>query len=180
MNIWHDINESEITPELFTAVIEIPKNSQCKYELDKETGLLKLDRELVDVDRFESFVKENGWTLMYVSAATGEGLSELIRYSSEILRELPEMTVYDAEYEPEDAYVGGGRETVITRENDKFIVEGEWLFNLMGQINFSDNESLNFFQRVLYRSGIFDELEKKGCKDGDTVAIYDFEFEFVK
>ena len=117
---------------------------------------------------------------MYVSAATGEGLSELIRYSSEILRELPEMTVYDAEYEPEDAYVGGGRETVITRENDKFIVEGEWLFNLMGQINFSDNESLNFFQRVLYRSGIFDELEKKGCKDGDTVAIYDFEFEFVK
>ena len=46
MNIWHDINESEITPELFTAVIEIPKNSQCKYELDKETGLLKLDRVL--------------------------------------------------------------------------------------------------------------------------------------
>ena len=46
MNIWHDINESEITPECFTAVIEIPKNSQCKYELDKETGLLKLDRVL--------------------------------------------------------------------------------------------------------------------------------------
>lgn len=46
MNIWHDINPSEITPEEFTAVIEIPKNSQCKYELDKETGLLKLDRVL--------------------------------------------------------------------------------------------------------------------------------------
>ena len=139
-----------------------------------------LDRELVDVERFEKFVTDNGWTLMYVSAATGEGLPELIRYSSDVLKELPEMTVYDAEYEPEDAYVGGGRETVITRENDKFIVEGEWLFNLMGQINFSDNESLNFFQRVLYRSGIFEELEKKGCKDGDTVSIYDFEFDFVK
>ena len=139
-----------------------------------------LDRELVDVERFEKFVTDNGWTLMYVSAATGEGLPELIRYSSDVLKELPEMTVYDAEYEPEDAYVGGGRETVIRRENDKFIVEGEWLFNLMGQINFSDNESLNFFQRVLYRSGIFEELEKKGCKDGDTVSIYDFEFDFVK
>ena len=46
MNIWHDIDEKEITPEFFTAVIEIPKNSQCKYELDKDTGLLKLDRVL--------------------------------------------------------------------------------------------------------------------------------------
>ena len=139
-----------------------------------------LDRETVDIERFEKFVNDNVWTLMYVSAATGEGLSELIRYSAERLKELPEMTVYEAEYEPEDAYVGGGKETVIKRENDKFIVEGEWLFNLMGQINFSDNESLNFFQRVLYRSGIFEELEKKGCKDGDIVSIYDFEFDFVK
>ena len=139
-----------------------------------------LDRKAVDIERFERFVSDNGWSLMYVSAATGEGLSELIRYSAELLKELPEMTVYEAEYEPEDAYVGGGKETVIKRENDRFIVEGEWLFNLMGQINFSDNESLNFFQRVLYRSGIFEELEKKGCKDGDTVSIYDFEFDFVK
>ncbi len=46
MNIWHDINPSRIKPEEFTAVIEIPKGSKTKYELDKETGLLKLDRVL--------------------------------------------------------------------------------------------------------------------------------------
>ena len=46
MNIWHDIDPKHITPEEFTVVIEIPKNSQCKYELDKETGLIKLDRVL--------------------------------------------------------------------------------------------------------------------------------------
>lgn len=46
MNIWHDINPSKITPEEFTAVIEIPKGSKTKYELDKDTGLLKLDRIL--------------------------------------------------------------------------------------------------------------------------------------
>lgn len=46
MNIWHDIDPSRVTPELFTAIIEIPKGSKCKYELDKETGLLKLDRIL--------------------------------------------------------------------------------------------------------------------------------------
>ena len=139
-----------------------------------------LDPELVDIKAFENFVKENDWKLMYVSAATGEGLDELIRYSADELKELPPMTIYEAEYEPEDAYVGGGKETTIRREDGMFIVEGEWLFNLMGQINFSDYESLNYFQRILYRSGVFEELEKHGCVDGDTVSIYDFEFDFVK
>ena len=50
----------------------------------------------------------------------------------------------------------------------------------MGQINFSDFESLNFFQKVLRRSGVFDELEARGCTDGCTVSIYGFEFEYVK
>ena len=60
------------------------------------------------------------------------------------------------------------------------MVEGEWLFNLMGQINFSNYESLNFFQRVLDKSGVFTELEARGCKEGDTVSIYDFEFDYIK
>ena len=139
-----------------------------------------LDEEFVDIKAFEEYVKENDWKLMYVSAATGEGLPELIKYSAEVLRELPPMIIYEAEYEPEDAYVGGGKETTIRREDGVFIVEGDWLFNLMGQINFSDYESLNYFQRILYRSGVFEELEKHGCVDGDTVSIYDFEFDFVK
>ena len=46
MNIWHDISPEEISPDRFTAVIEIPKGSSCKYELDKKTGLLRLDRVL--------------------------------------------------------------------------------------------------------------------------------------
>lgn len=139
-----------------------------------------LDRETVDVEAFERYVSDNDWELIYVSAVSGEGIDELVSRSAEILRDLPPMIVYEAEYEPEDAYVGGVKETNIYREGGVFIVEGEWLFNLMGQINFSDNESLNYFQRILYRSGIFDELEKKGCQDGDTVSIYDFEFDFVK
>ncbi|MBQ3064050.1 MAG: inorganic diphosphatase [Clostridia bacterium] len=46
MNIWHDMDPAQITPTDFTAVIEISKDSQCKYELDKHTGLLRLDRVL--------------------------------------------------------------------------------------------------------------------------------------
>lgn len=46
MNIWHDIDPGCITSELFTAVVEIPSGSKKKYELDKKTGLLRLDRIL--------------------------------------------------------------------------------------------------------------------------------------
>lgn len=46
MNIWHNINPKRITPKDFVAVIEIEKGSKCKYELDKETGILMLDRIL--------------------------------------------------------------------------------------------------------------------------------------
>ncbi len=139
-----------------------------------------LDRETVDVDAFEAYVRENDWELVYVSAVTGEGIEDMVNLAAEMLRELPPMLVYEGEYEPEDAYVGGGKETLIRRENNTFYVEGEWLYNLMGQINFDDYESLNFFQRVLKKSGVFELLEERGCTDGMTVSIYDFEFDYVK
>ena len=139
-----------------------------------------LDPEVVDIAEFEEFVSDNGWELMYVSAATGKGLPEMIQRAAELLRELPPMLVYECEYEPEDAYVGASHDTVIRRENNTFYVEGEWLYNLVGQVNFEGYESLNFFQRVLKKSGVFELLEQKGCTDGMTVSIYDFEFDYVK
>ncbi len=138
------------------------------------------DREAVDIDAFEAYVKENGWTLLYVSAATGENLDQMIALVAERLQALPPIKIYESESAPEEPFAGDDRETVIRRENDTFYVEGEWLKNLMGQINFSDYESLNYFQRVLQKSGVFEALEAKGCRDGHTVSIYDFEFEYVK
>ena len=70
-------------------------------------------------------------------------------------------------------------ETKVRREGKKFFVEGEWLYNFMGQINFGDFESLNFFQRVLVKNGVIDKLKAAGIEEGDTVNIYDFEFDFV-
>ncbi len=139
-----------------------------------------LDPERVDIAEFEEFVRDMGCELVYVSAVTGEGLDKMIHLASEMLKELPPMLVYESEYAPEDAYVGGSKETAVRRENDTFIVEGEWLERLMGQINFDDYESLNFFQRVLKNSGVFALLEEKGCTDGMTVSIYDFEFDYIK
>lgn len=54
MNPWHDIDRSRITPENFVAIIEIPKGSKKKYELDKDTGLIKLDRILFTSTHYPS------------------------------------------------------------------------------------------------------------------------------
>ena len=139
-----------------------------------------LDRDVVDIDAFEAYVKDIGCELIYVSAATGENLDELIKMCAKYLAELPPMLIYESEYTAEDAYVESVKETVIRRENNVFYVEGDWLYNLLGQINFSDYESMNYFQRVLKNSGVFQMLEEKGCTEGDTVSIYDLEFDYVK
>lgn len=52
MNIWHDIDPAAVSPKEFMAVIEIPAGSKKKYELDKKTGLLKLDRVLYTATRY--------------------------------------------------------------------------------------------------------------------------------
>ncbi len=139
-----------------------------------------LDRDAVYIDRFESFIKEKGYEMMYISAYTGENLDQMIKMVEKKLQTLPPVTVYEREYDESDAFVSSGKDTVITRENDKYIVEGDWLYNLMGQINFSNYESLDYFQKVLSKSGVFASLEAKGCSDGDTVSIYGFEFDYVK
>ena len=122
-----------------------------------------------------------GCELVYISAATRYNLDKLINIIDCKLQDLDPILVYEPEYLPEDNYIDNtDRTTTIRRENNTFYVEGDWLYNFMGQINFSDNESLGYFQRILIKSGVIDMLEEKGASDGDIVNIYDFEFDFIK
>ena len=138
------------------------------------------DPELVDLEKFEAFVDENGWELFYISALTGDGLKKLVYEVGERLRLLPPITVYESEIVTEEVSVPDESDVTIRREGGKYIVEGDWIYNIMGRINFDDYESLNYFQHTLMRAGIFEKLEAEGCRDGDTVSIYDFEFDYVK
>ena len=141
-----------------------------------------LDREVVDVPSFESYVKENGWDLIYISAYTGENTEILVDKIASMLETLPPLTIYEAEYTEEDAMYNDEDDHAVTITRDDkgtYVVEGEWLYNLIGQVNFEDRESLMFFQRVLLKSGVIDKLKAAGCGDGDAVSMYDFEFDFV-
>ena len=80
MNIWHDINPERIKPDNFTAVIEISKGSKSKYELDKETGGLKLDRILYTSTHYPA----NYGLIPHTYADDGDPLDVLVLCSETI------------------------------------------------------------------------------------------------
>lgn len=135
-----------------------------------------------DKENFEKYIKEQGYELMYISALTGMNVKELVHRVADRLKELPPLTVYEADYFPEDNVIDdkSNHDIDIKNVNGTYVVEADWIYKLMGSINFDDYESLMYFQKVLKNAGVFEKLEQKGVKDGDTVSMYDFEFDFVK
>ena len=137
--------------------------------------------EGADLSAFEAFVASLGYPLIYVSAATGENIRQMVYLAAEKLKELPPLTIYDADYVAPMPQVAPGDHTIsLRRENKVWIVEADWLYNLVGSVNFEDRESLNYFDRVLRSSGVFQQMRDGGVKGGDAVSIYDFEFDFVE
>ena len=96
---------------------------------------------------------------------------------------LPPVVVYETEFtgRPEEKVIDRENHDVeIRREGGTFYVEADWLWRLIGSVNFEDRDSLRYFQRILKSSGVIEKLEESGCEDGDSVSIYDFEFDFIK
>ena len=67
----------------------------------------------------------------------------------------------------------------ITRNGDTYFVKGEWLISLIRKTDFDDYESLQYFEKVLREKGVIEALEQAGIDEGNTVNIYDVEFDFL-
>lgn len=134
-----------------------------------------------DLSDFEAFVRDQGWEIVYISALTEKNVDLLLKKTVAMLDTLPPVRRYEPEFvEDETADPSTDKEITIKNVNGTYVVEGEWIYRLMGNINFDDYESLMYFQKTLRRNGVFDKLEEKGIQDGDTVSVYDFEFDYVK
>ncbi len=123
-----------------------------------------------------------GYPLVKISTATGEGIKELLNLIENTLRELPPIVVYESEEIPEDETYedASAADTVIKRADDgAYECTGKWLEKLCGRIYFDDRESLMYFQKSLNDAGIIDKLREAGCSEGDTVRMFDIEFDFV-
>ncbi|MCQ2490087.1 MAG: GTPase ObgE [Ruminococcus sp.] len=132
---------------------------------------------------FRAFVEEKGLPFFCISAATTQGTRELISKVSEVLDTLPPIKEYEAEPIPQaelDEMLGVDKKFEITEEDGIFFVDAPWIQPVMRTVDPDDWSSLQYFQRVLINSGIIAKLEEMGAKEGDTVSIEGFEFDFVE
>ncbi len=119
-----------------------------------------------------------------ISAATKQGVKELMYAVADLLASMPEKVAVEEVAEVEERVVFRAEpepeQFEIYRENEVFVVTGEKMEKLARMTNLNSYDSIQRFSRMMRNMGVDDALRKRGAKDGDTVRIGDFEFEFVE
>lgn len=127
----------------------------------------------------EKLAKENNMEIFKISAVTGEGISELLKRVSQVLKELPKEELYD-EVEDKKVYTLQEEQEgfTIKKEDGIFIVDGPAVDRVMRRVNLEDNESMYYFQKCLDSLGVNQKLKEAGVQEGDTVDICGWELEW--
>ncbi|MCL2078681.1 MAG: GTPase ObgE [Oscillospiraceae bacterium] len=131
-------------------------------------------------ERFVKYMEQRGHKVFLTSAATKQGVAELINAAAQILGGLPPVKRFETEYIEKQIIKGSPQELLIENFDDVWTIEGEWVERIMANINFSDYESRMYFDRLLRVNGVFKRLEELGIADGDTVSIYNTEFNYER
>lgn len=133
------------------------------------------------IEEFRQYVEGKGYSFFPIMAAIRYDVDPLLKKIQEMLQSLPPVRRFEAEPAPQvEVETMENTQVQITRHDNVFMVEGKWLLQLINSVNFDDYESLQYFQRVLIQTGVIDALREAGCEEGDTVSMYDLEFDFVE
>ena len=135
------------------------------------------------VERLRNYVEDQGLLFYEISAATTKGTKELMYGVWERLSVLPPVKQFEAQpltQEELDDKLISKNDFRVTVEDGVYFVEADWLLDILRTANMDDYSSLQYFQNVLRTSGIIDKLEEMGIEEGDTVSIFDFEFEYLR
>ena len=132
------------------------------------------------IEEFKNYVNSKGYEYYSICAPICEGTKELMNVTWNMLQTLPPIKEYDTEEIPFEAFIEDNNSFKITQVDDGyFIVEAKWFPKVLKGIDITDYEALQYMQRVLEKSGIFDALREKGIQEGDIVSLYDIEFEYI-
>ena len=134
------------------------------------------------VEDFASFVRAQGYEFFPIMAAIRYEVDPLLKCIQGMLAKLPPVKRYEPDPVPlPDAGELGKRDVKITRlADDVYSVEADWLLQILKTVNFDDTEGLQYFDRVLIDTGVIDALRQAGVQEGDTVSLYNLEFDFVE
>lgn len=139
---------------------------------------LATDEQVAD---FQAFVEAQGYQFFPIMAPIRHGVDELLNAISAALAKLPPIRQFTPEapaLAPVETLQRGQVE--VTQQDGVYFVKAPWLLKIMNTIDFDETESLQYFQRVLIQTGVIDALRDAGCQEGDTVDLYDLEFDFVE
>ena len=132
------------------------------------------------IERFKEYVESKGYEYYSICAPILEGTKELMNVCWKKLQELPTIKEYEVEEIPLESLVENANDFKITQEDEGYyLVEAKWFPKVLKGVDVDDYESLQYMQRVLEKSGIFDALREKGIQEGDIVSLYDIEFEYI-
>lgn len=131
--------------------------------------------------KISEILTARGYEVFAISAATRSGIEPLMNRTYNILENLKEIEE-PVEEITELVYHKNTDEKQynIRKENGVFVVEGKLVDQLLASVNLEDNDSIKYFQKVLRKRGIIDELKRLGVKDGDTVRMEELEFEYFE
>ncbi len=129
----------------------------------------------------EEFEKD-GVKIFPISAVSGKGISELLWYVNDLVKNAPDDVV---EFEPEvdlDFHDNPNLpfEVSYNEEDDVYVIEGPRIERMLGYTNLESEKGFEFFQKFLKTNGILDQLEALGIGEGDTVRMYGLEFDYYK
>ncbi len=112
-----------------------------------------------------------------------EGLQDALYYTADLLLKTPEFPLFNEENEDEGVLYKFETEkekfVVVNEGNGRYRLEGEKIERMFAMVNLRNEESALMFANQLRKIGVDDALRAKGCKDGDTVYIQDYGFEFI-
>ena len=132
------------------------------------------------IEEFKNYVNSKGYEYYSICAPICEGTKELMNVTWNMLQTLPPIKEYDTEEIPFEAFIEDNNSFKITQVDDGyFLIEAKWFPKVLKGIDITDYEALQYMQRVLEKSGIFDALREKGIQEGDIVSLYDIEFEYI-
>lgn len=132
------------------------------------------------LERLRSYFTDKGYEYHTMCAPICEGTSELVSAIWNRLSTLPPIKRYETESIPLEMFEKQNDKGFTIRvEDGVYFVEAPWLLKILQRTDLDDYESLQYFQRVLTSSGIIDALRERGINEGDTVSIYELEFDFV-
>lgn len=117
-----------------------------------------------------------------ISAVSGKGVKELLYHVKKMLDDIhEEPTVFEREFVLDEMDFADEPYTVEYDEKDNmYVVEGPRIERMLGYTNLDSEKGFQFFQKFLKTSGVLEELERLGIEEGDTVRMYDLQFDYYK